>query len=118
MAAPNLDNPTTITGKTAFYMAGTTIGSALSNAAASNKVLKVNVVRAANITALDTTVDISIFRAATDEYLTKGTLVNANASFVASNREEYFYLEEGDSIRALASAATSIEIMIAYEEIA
>lgn len=33
-------------------------------------------------------------------------------------KQTYFYLEEGDSIRAVASAAGDLELVIGYEEIA
>jgi hypothetical protein len=36
---------------------------------------------------------------------------------VLSSRETYFYLEEGDSLQAVASAASDLELVIGYEEI-
>ena len=53
MAAPNLKNPTTITGKTVGYAVTTSLAAALSNAAASNKLLKVNSVYCANVDGLN-----------------------------------------------------------------
>ena len=49
MAAPNLKEPTTIVGKTNGYAVTTSLAAALSNGAASGKVLKVNSVYAANV---------------------------------------------------------------------
>ena len=33
------------------------------------------------------------------------------------SKDTYFYLEEGDSIRAVASAASDLELVIGYEDI-
>jgi hypothetical protein len=39
-------------------------------------------------------------------------------SKIKQYKKTYFYLEEGDSLRALASAASDLELVIGYEEIA
>jgi hypothetical protein len=54
----------------------------------------------------------------TDFYITKTIVVPADATQIISSKDTYFYLEEGDSIRALASAAGDLELVIGYEEIA
>jgi hypothetical protein len=43
--------------------------------------------------------------------------VPADATQIISTKETYFYLEEGDSIRASANAADDLELIIGYEEI-
>jgi hypothetical protein len=43
--------------------------------------------------------------------------VPADATQVISTKETYFYLEEGDSIRAVANAASGVVLVIGYEEI-
>jgi hypothetical protein len=119
MAAPNLKNPTTITGKTARYAVTTTLAAALSNSAASGKVLKVNSIFCANVDGTNAAdISVSIYDGTTDRYLAKTIIVPADATQVLSTKETYFYLEEGDSIRALASAASDLELVIGYEEIA
>jgi hypothetical protein len=119
MAAPNLKNPTTITGKTARYAVTTTLAAALSNSAASGKVLKVNSIFCANVDGTNAAdISVSIYDGTTDRYLAKTMAVPADATQVLSTKDSYFYLEEGDSIRALASAASDLELVIGYEEIA
>jgi hypothetical protein len=49
MAAPNLKNPTTITGKTARYAVTASLASVLANGAASGKVFKINSIFCANV---------------------------------------------------------------------
>lgn len=118
MAAPNIKAPTTVTGKTARYAVTATIGAALSNAAASGKVLKINSIFCANVDGTNVAdISLSIFDGTTDRYIAKTIQVPADATQILSTKETYFYLEEGDSIRALASAASDLELIIGYEEI-
>ena len=118
MTAPNLKSPTTLTGKTARYAVTATIGSALSNAAASGKVLKINSIFCANVDGANSAdISVSIYDGTTDRYIAKTIAVPADATQILSTKETYFYLEEGDSIRALASAASDLELVIGYEDI-
>jgi len=118
MTAPNLKSPTTLTGKTARYAVTATIGAALSNAAASGKVLKINSIFCANVDGANSAdISVSIYDGTTDRYIAKTIAVPADATQILSTKETYFYLEEGDSIRALASAASDLELVIGYEDI-
>ena len=118
MAAPNLKNPTTILGRTARYAVTTSLAAALSNSAASGKVLKINSIFCANVDGVNAAdISVSIFDGTTDRYIARTIAVPADATQVLSTKETYFYLEEGDSIRALASAASDLELVIGYEEI-
>jgi len=118
MTAPNLKSPTTLTGKSARYAVTATIGAALSNAAASGKVLKINSIFCANVDGANSAdISVSIYDGATDRYIAKTIAVPADATQILSTKETYFYLEEGDSIRALASAASDLELVIGYEDI-
>lgn len=118
MAAPNLKTPTTITGKTALYSCTTSLAAALSNASSSGKLLKVNVIRAANVAASSSvTLDVTIYRGSTHTYLAKAFSISASSSLITLDRNEFIYLEEGDAIYAKASASSSVDLTITYEEI-
>lgn len=118
MAAPNLKSPTTINGRTARYAVTTSLAAALSNSAASGKVLKINSIFCANVDGVNAAdISVSIYDGTTDRYIARTISVPADATQVLSTKETYFYLEEGDSIRALASAAGDLELVIGYEEI-
>jgi hypothetical protein len=120
MAAPNLKNPNTITGKTQTASLSTTsVTSILSNASNSDKVLKINSIFASNVSASATTVNISVsvYDGTNDRYLCKTLAVPAYSTQIISTKESYFYVVEGSSIRALASSANGIDIVIGYEEI-
>jgi hypothetical protein len=118
MAAPNLKNPTTITGKTVRYAVTASLASVLANGAASGKVFKINSIFCANVDG-DNPADISvsIYDGTTDRYLAKTIAVPADATQIISTKETYFYLEEGDSIRAVANEASDLELIIGYEDI-
>ena len=118
MAAPNLKSPTTITGKTARYAVTATLASALANSAASGKAFKINSVYCANVDgAAAADIDLTIYNGTTDFYLAKTITVPADATQMLVTRDAYFYLEEGDSLRAKASVAGDLEVVIGYEEI-
>lgn len=118
MAAPNLKSPTTILGRTARYAVTTSLAAALSNSAASGKVLKINSIFCTNVDGVNAAdISVSVYNGTTDRYIAFTIAVPADATQVLSTKETYFYLEEGDSIRALASAAGDLELVIGYEEI-
>lgn len=118
MAAPNLKSPTTITGKTVGYAVTTSLAAALSNSAASGKVLKVNSVYCANVDGTNAA-DITLehYNGTTGFKLANTIAVPADATQLLVTREGYFYLEEGQSLRAQASAAGDLELVIGYEDI-
>jgi hypothetical protein len=117
MAAPNLRVPLTVTGKLALAQASTTLASALSNAAASNKVLKITTIRACNISAASSNISVTVYRSSTHRYLVKAAPVDAGLSLIVTSREDYIYLEEGDAIYIQSSGASAFDVSIAYEEV-
>jgi hypothetical protein len=118
MTAPNLKSPTTITGRTARYAVTTSLANALANSAASGKALKINSIFCANVDGVNTAdISVSIYDGTTDRYLAKTIAVPADATQIISTKETYFYLEEGDSIRAVANAAGDLDLIIGYEDI-
>ena len=117
MAAPNLKAPTTITGKTARYEVTATLANALANSAASGKVFKINNIYMTNIDSVDSNdVSLTIYNGTTDFYLYNSS-VSALSWGIYFTRDGYFYLEEGDSLRAVATNAGDIQLIICYEEI-
>ena len=117
MAAPNLKSPTTITGKTARYAVGSGLATAISGVP-SGSVYKINSIFCANVDGTNAAdISVSIYDGSTDFYLAKTITVPADATQIISSKETYFYLEEGDSIRAIASAASDLELVIGYEDI-
>jgi hypothetical protein len=118
MAAPNLKTPVTVTGKTDGYAVTTSLAAALANGAASGKVLKINSVYCSNVDGLAAAdIDLSYYDGTADFHFAKAIVVPPNATQLLVTREAPVYLEEGASLRARASAAGDLELIISYEEI-
>ena len=123
MAAPNIVNVATITGKTAVVDLSTTNATAVvSNAASSNKVFKINSLIVSNVdgsSAADITISLysedNIGGTATQ--IVSTVTVPADASLVVISKDTSIYLEEDKSIGATASAANDLKVVCSYEEI-
>lgn len=119
MAAPNIKNPTTITGITSSVGIGTTetVG-VVTNSSGSNKVYKINSIFASNVDpTYNAQVSLSILRNSGDIYLARNLNIPVGATQIISTKETYFYLEESVGIRAQSSIAEGINITVSYEEI-
>ena len=123
MAAPNIVNVSTITGKSATIALSTTSATSLvSNAASSNKVFKINMIQVANVdgtNAADITVDVhsAASGGGTAYSLVSTVSVPADASLVVLDKNTALYLEEDRSITATAGTANDLEVIVSYEEI-
>lgn len=118
MAAPNMVNIGALYGRTVAYPVTTTLAAALSNSAASNKVFKISSIFCSNVDGtIAGEVNVSIYNGTTDNYIIKKLVVPAGASQLIVTKDASLYLEEGCSIRAVATANNDIELLIAYEEI-
>lgn len=116
MAAPNLLNPSTITGKTAVQAVGASATAIVTNAGSSGKVLKVNALYVSNVDGTNNAdVTVDIFRSSTAYHIAKTIVVPADATLDILSKP--FYLEEGDSLRLTANAASDLEAVCSYEDI-
>jgi hypothetical protein len=117
MAAPNIVNVTTIFGRTAVLAITTTATAILSNPAASNEVLKCNLLLVSNVDGTNNaSVNIDIFRSSTAFPIAFQMTVPAGATLDILSAP--LYLEEGDSIRLTASANGDLVGTVSYEDIA
>ena len=115
MAAPNLVNVTTITGKTSVQAIGTSATAIVSNAASSNQVFKINSLYISSVAASNVTVTVDLFRSSTAYKITFGLIVPPGATVDVFTTS--IYLEEGDSLRLTASVGSSLEGVCSYEVI-
>lgn len=116
MAAPNIVNVTTILGKTAVLAVTTTATALVTNAAASNKVFKINSLYIANVDGVNSAdITVDIFRSSTAYRLASTVSVPGDSSLDILTKP--IYLEEGDSLRVTASANGDLEAICSYEEI-
>lgn len=116
MAAPNIVNVGTITGKTAVQVVTTTATAIVTNSAASNKVFKINALYISNIDGTNPAdVNIDLFRSSTAYRIANTISVPADATLDIISKA--IYLEEGDALRITANANTRLEAVCSYEEI-
>jgi len=122
MAAPNIVNVATITGKTAPLALTTSAQSVVSNAASSGKVFKVNSLYIANIDGTNAA-DVTVNYYTQDDIGGTATAiastisVPADATLVVISKDAPIYLEEDKSLGALASANSDLVAHVSYEEI-
>ena len=123
MAAPNIVNVATITAKTdTALLTGTSATAALSNAASSGKVLKVNSLVISNVDAsAAATITIGIYPqddiGGTAVIYANAVSVAPNSFLVAIDKDGGMYLEEDTSLGVTASAANDLTYTITYEEL-
>lgn len=116
MTAPNIVNVSTITGKTSVQAVGTSATAIVTNSASSGKVFKVNMIMISNIDGTNNAdITVDVYRSSTAYHLAKGFTVVAKDSLDLLTKP--LYLEEGDSLRLTASAASDLEAVVSYEEI-
>jgi hypothetical protein len=123
MAAPNIVNVTTITGKSAVVDLTTTSATAVvSNAAASGKVFKINSLVVSNVDGTNAA-DITVSYYSEDDIggtatqIVSTISVPADASLVVIDKGTSMYLEEDRSIGATAGTANDLKVIVSYEEI-
>lgn len=121
MANPNIVGITSLYGKSVSVGITTTaLVGILTNSNNSNKVFKINTIRASNVdgaSAADISVGFSTVGAATTQYFARTISVPADSSLVVVDKTSSFYLEENQQITAQASAVNDIDMFISYEEI-
>jgi hypothetical protein len=116
MAAPNIVNVATITGKTAVQAVGTSATAIVTNSSGSNKVLKINALYISNVDGTNNAeITVDLFRSSVAYRIAFTVIVPADA--VLDVLSKAIYLEEGDSLRLTASAVSDLEAVCSYEEI-
>lgn len=123
MAAPNIVNVSTITGKTTYLTpSNATATVLLANSANSGKVFKINSLIASNIdgtNAYSATAAVNTAAAGSGtSYKIASTIsVPANASLILIDKNNTLYLEEDKSIVVTSGVAAKITYTISYEEL-
>ena len=114
MAIPNIVSVSSIYGTTVVTVLTTTLTTTIVTAA-SDKVLKINLVRCTNITDNDATVDFDVEVSGTHKKIANEVTVPANSVVDVVDKNSSFYLQETDLLRGGASAATTIDVLVSYE---
>ena len=123
MANPNIINATSILGKSAVVDLTTTNATlVVENAAASNKVLKINSLVVSNVDGTNAAdITISLYSedniGGTATQIVSTVSVPADASLIVIDKNSFIYLEEDKSIGATAGSASDLKVVCSYEEI-
>jgi hypothetical protein len=117
MAAPNIVNVTTITGKNAHQFCTATKTAIVSNPAGSNKVFKINALYITNITgAVNSSISVYVTKGATTQVrITSTTTVPVNATLDVLSKS--IYIEEDSTLTLQAAGSSQLEAVCSYEEI-
>jgi len=115
MAAPNIVNVTTITGKTVGANVSSSLTSLVLNSSGSGDVYKINSLLISNIDGENNAeVDITFYdNQSVDYYVAKTIVVPADATLDVLSKS--LYLEENDSIRVKASANSDLQAVCSFE---
>jgi hypothetical protein len=116
MSAPNIKLASAIYGKNAKLAVTTVATAILTNAAASGKAFKVNLLNIANVDGTNAAaISAFINDGQNDRYLAK--TVNVPADNSLSIFDKPLYLMEGETLKLQASANGDLEAIASYEEI-
>jgi len=121
MAAPNLQSPTTINGKTASAnLSATTETTLLTNAASSGKALRVKSITVANVnTSATADVTLRYYTAASGgtAFPVGPITIPAGGAVVLVGTENPLWLEEDRRLTVQASAANYLTVLCSYEDV-
>jgi hypothetical protein len=117
MAAPNIVNVTTITGKTSVLAVTTSATAIVTNSGSSGQVYKINALYVSNVDGVNNAdLNVDLYRSSTAYHVAKTVNVPADATLDVISKS--IYLEEGDSLRLTANASSDLEAVCSYEIIA
>lgn len=116
MTAPNLASPKSIVGKMAPQAVAVSATAIVSNAAASNTLVKVSALYVGNIdTSAPYKITVDLFRSSTAYNMVYQVSIPAGAGLDILSKS--INLEEGDSLRLTADTASKLQAVASYEVI-
>jgi len=115
MAAPNVVNVTTITGKTAYANLTTISANVITNSSSSGTLVKLNHVTMANYSATAMTGNVIINRSGVSYYVAGTVTIPANSTLTVLAKDTATYMEESDVLQSYVSANASVHMFASYE---
>lgn len=118
MANPNIITASAVYGKTAGMNVGTSEVAIVTNSSSSGKIYKINALIVANIDGTNVAdVTVRVWKGSTAYSIATTIPVPADASLVVISRDNQVYLQENDSLRLFASAASDLQAVCSWEEV-
>ena len=116
MAAPNIVNVVTITGKSAVANVTTVATDLVTNAGSSGQLHKIDSLVISNVNGTSmANATVSLYRSSTEYKIAHIIGVPAQGTLVVISKDTMVYLEEGDSIRLTASSNNFLHAVCSYE---
>lgn len=115
MSNPNIVNVTSITGQTALANLTTTTANIVTNSAASNTVVKLNMVTLANFTTSNVYCNVMINRSSATFFQLGNVAIPAQSTMVVVGKDTVTYMLEGDVLQANAASNSAVSITASYE---
>ena len=116
MAAPNIVNVATITGKSVVANVTTVATDIITNDSSSGQLHKIDSLVISNVNgSLSGNISASLYRSSTEYKLAHIISVPPQGSLVVISKDTMIYLEEGDSLRLTASANNYLHAICSYE---
>jgi hypothetical protein len=117
MAQPNILNLTVGRANTALQNVTNVVTNFLSNANASNKVVRVESILASNRQNTVTDLSIEFVRGTLYYPIAANVAVPDKSTLYLLDKSSYIYLQEGDYLQCFSSTNNYINLIITYEEI-
>jgi hypothetical protein len=117
MANPNIVNVSTLTGKTSVFTLTTATQTVITNSTSSGKILKVDSLFVSNTTSTAASVTIDLFRSSVAYKITSAISVPANSTLLVIDKASNIFLEEGDTLRAIAGTTNVLQLVTSFEEL-
>ena len=122
MANPNAVNTTEVYGNNALVVPLTSATVVANNPASSGKLLKINTVMASNVSTTGTSlITLNVYSAddlgGTAYSISKNIVIPDNASVVLIDSDSSLYLKEDESLGAIASGNTDVNLIASWDEI-
>ena len=122
MANPNAVNTTEVYGNNALVVPLTSATVVANNPASSGKLLKINTVMASNVSATGTSlITLNVYSAddlgGTAYSISKNIVIPDNASIILIDSDSSLYLKEDESLGAIASGNTDVNLIASWDEI-
>lgn len=122
MTAPNLIGMTIVNGKTTgANLTSTSATSILSNASGSGKCYKINTLNISNYGVSPVGITINFYNAAalggTAYQIVANVTIPSTSTLNVIDKTTQYYLDENNSIGAIASSANSLTVTCSYEDI-
>jgi hypothetical protein len=116
MANPNIVAVTGVYGRTVGAALGTSASIVLGTS--TNTVRKINSIVVSNVDGTNDA-DVTVYASidSNNRYLAYQITVPAKSTLIVLSKDTSIYLEEADTLYALASAASDLNIIVSYEEI-